>query len=100
MYVEPLERDACLLERVRRASGLLALAALAPPARRLGRVAPVRSDSCTALAELVSAGILAFAPEAESAATAAKTAVVNSIRVLVMSYIPRLLLDHSTMWRA
>jgi len=48
----------------------------------------------------VSAGILAFAPDAESAAIAAKTAVVNSIRVLVMSYMPRLLLDHSIMWRA
>jgi hypothetical protein len=57
-------------------------------------------DTCPPKPERSSSKILAFAPPASTAATAANTAVVSSIRVLVMSYMPRLLLDRSTMWRA
>jgi hypothetical protein len=46
-----------------------------------------------------SSGIPALAPQANTAATAANTTVVSSIRVLVMPYMPRLL-DRSSLWRA
>jgi hypothetical protein len=58
--------------------------------------AATAAAGCARMTSPSSFGILAFAAPANTAATAANTAVVSSIRAFVMSYIPRLLLDRAT----
>ena len=84
-----------LPQGVRHAPGLLALTALATPAGWLSRVAARRSNSCTPLAEPACLPESSHSPRSPIAPRPHRIIFFSSIRVLVMSYMPHLLLDYT-----